>query len=243
MPATALPSSGDEPGRANGAAAGGGAAPKTCDASGMAEIHRMFRAGFAEGPALVEGVADGDAAHADVVGDHLDMLSVALHGHHEGEDTMLWRPLETRAPSCAVHVERMKAQHARMLIHLSNLDAALPAWRASGRVMDAAAVLTALGGINAALDEHLPDEETNIVPVMETVITQKEVDALSEHGRKSTPKGKTFQQLGAILAAQPDGGTAWQRSHLPAPVRLIWRVIGKPKYEANRAALTGSRRG
>ena len=201
MPATALPSSGDEPGRG------------------------------------------GDAAHADVVGDHLDMLSVALHGHHEGEDAMLWRPLETRAPSCAAHVERMKAQHARMLIHLSNLDAALPAWRASGRVTDAAAVLTALGGINAALAEHLPDEEANIVPVMETVITQKEVDALSEHGRKSTPKGKTFQQLGAILAAQPDGGTAWQRSHLPAPVRLIWRVIGKPKYEANRAALTGSRRG
>jgi hypothetical protein len=80
------------------------------------------------------------------------------------------------------------------------------------------------------------------VPVMETTLTQTEVDVLREHGRKATPRGKMFQQLGAILAAQPDGGVTWQRTHLPAPVRLIWRVIGKPKYEANRAALTGSRR-
>ena len=239
MPASALPASGDPSGGERGGASGGA---KTCDASGMAEIHRMFRAGFGEGPELVAGVADGDTAHADVVGDHLDMLSVGLHGHHEGEDLMLWDPLETRAPSCAVHVERMKAQHATMLVHLNELDAALPAWRASGRSTDAAGVLTALDGINAALAVHLPDEEQHIVPVMETVITQQEVDALSAHGRKATPRGKAFQQLGAILAAQPDGGATWQRTHLPAPVRLMWRVIGKPKYEANRAALTGSRR-
>jgi hypothetical protein len=80
------------------------------------------------------------------------------------------------------------------------------------------------------------------VPVMEVTLTPKEVEGLAEHGRKATPRGKTFQQLGAILAAQPDGGVQWQRSHLPAPVRLIWRVIGKPKYEANRAELVGDRR-
>lgn len=232
MPATALPPSGDAPGRS---------ASKTCDASGMAEIHRYFRAGFGEGRALVEGVAESDAAHADVVGDHLSMLSVGLHGHHEGEDLLLWDALEQRAPSCAVHVARMKEQHALMLVHLNSLDAALPAWRASGGSTDAAGVLTALDGVTAALAAHLPDEETNIVPVMEVTLTPKEVDALADHGRKATPKGKTFEQLGAILAAQPDGGAEWQRSHLPAPVRLIWRLVGKPRYEANRAALTGSR--
>ncbi|MDQ0893444.1 hemerythrin domain-containing protein [Agromyces ramosus] len=232
MPATALPASGDQPAREPRAV-------KTCDASGMAEIHRMFRAGFGEGPALVDGVAEGDTAHADVVGDHLALLSAGLHAHHEGEDTMLWETLESRAPSCTGHVERMKAQHAQMLVHLGALDAALPAWRASGRSTDAAGVTAALGGINAALAMHLPDEEHVIVPVMEVTLTPKEVDALGEHGRKATPKGKTFQQLGAILAAQPDGGEAWQRKHLPAPVRLIWRLVGRPKYEANRSELVG----
>jgi hypothetical protein len=232
MPATALPSSGAQPSGTPGAA-------KTCDARGMAEIHRMFKAGFGEGRSLIEGVVDGDTVHAEVVGDHLDMLSVALHAHHEGEDELLWGTLEGRVPACGGHVARMRAQHAEMLVHLQALDAALPAWRKSGQSTDAAGVLAALDGINAALTMHLPDEEQNIVPVMEVTLTQKEVDALADHGRKATPKGKMFIQLGAILAAQPDGGGEWQREHLPAPVRFIWRVAGKRKYLSNRAEVLG----
>ncbi|GAA1447623.1 hemerythrin domain-containing protein [Leifsonia poae] len=231
MPATALPPSGDAPKRPSGDV-------KTCDARGMAEIHRLFRAGFAEAPRLVSGVADGDRAHADVVGDHLAMLSVSLHAHHEGEDTHLWGTLEERAPTCTVHVERMKQHHAELLVHLNEMDAALPAWRASGRQADARAIQTALDGINAALAVHLPDEEANIVPVMETTLTPKEIDWFAEHGRKATPKGKTWETLGAILAAQPDEGAEWQRENLPAPVRFLWRTIGKGRYEKNRRALT-----
>lgn len=232
MPATALPSSGDAPKGPKGNA-------QTCDARGMAEIHRMFRAGFAEGPTLVSGVAGSDSAHADVVGDHLAMLSVELHAHHEGEDTHLWNTLEQRAPSCAVHVERMKQHHAEMLVHLKELDAALPAWRASGREGDADAVRSALDGINAALAVHLPDEEANIVPVIETTLTPKEIDWFAKHGRNATPKGKNWETLGAILAAQPDGGAEWQRENLPGPVRLLWRTVGRGRYAKNRQALTG----
>ena len=102
----------------------------------MAEIHRMFKAGFGEGRELVIGVAEGDSVHADVVADHLAMLSTGLHAHHEGEDTMLWDPLEQRAPSCSVHVERMKEQHAQLLVHLTALDGACPrGGRAAGQRM------------------------------------------------------------------------------------------------------------
>ncbi|WP_345763134.1 hemerythrin domain-containing protein [Diaminobutyricibacter sp. McL0608] len=232
MSATALPSSGDVPERPAGN-------DKTCDARGMAEIHRLFRSGFAEAPALVSGVAEADSGHADVVGDHLAMLSVELHAHHEGEDTHLWGMLEQRAPSCAAHVERMKQHHAELLVHLKEMDAALPAWRTSGRARDADAVRSALDGINAALAVHLPDEEANIVPVMETTLTPKEVEWFADHGRKATPKGKSWETMGAILAAQPDGGVEWQRENLPAPARLLWRIVGKGRYEKNRKELTG----
>ena len=103
MAATPLPAGGDRP---------GSDPVKTCDASGMIEIHRMFRRGFGEGPSLVRAVAPADLAHAEVVADQFHMLSVGLHAHHEAEDERLWDALEERAPSCAVHVERMKAQHA-----------------------------------------------------------------------------------------------------------------------------------
>jgi len=231
MPATALPASGAQP--EDGAL-------KTCDASGMEEIHRMFRAGFREGPALLAGVREGDSAHASAVARRLEVLSAVLHAHHEGEDERLWPTLESRAPSCAVHVARMKAQHAEMLVHLTALDAAIGWWRATAAKEDASPILEALAGINSALGMHLGDEEENIVPVMETTLTQPEVQWFADHGRKTTPKGESWNQLGAILASQPDGGHDWLHKHMPAPVRLIWRWIGKRKYEAQRATLTRS---
>jgi hypothetical protein len=203
----------------------------------MAMIHRLYRRGFAEGVELVRGVNTGNAAHADAVGDHLALLSVSLHAHHEGEDERLWSALESRAPSCAVHVERMKQHHATMLVHLTALDAALPEWRSSGREPDA--VLSALDGVNAALDVHLGDEETTIVPVMETTLTQPEVNWFVEHGRRSTPKGKTWASLGLILDAQPDGGSAFL-GELPPPLRLLWRLVGSRNYARYRARLTGA---
>ena len=227
MPATPLPSSGVPAG------------PKTCDASGMVEIHRLFRRGFGEGPELVRGVADGDVGHAGVVATQLETMSLGLHAHHEGEDARLWDALEQRAPACASHVARMKTQHAEMLVQLTALDRALPVWRASARSADASPVLAALDGVNAALAVHLPDEETNIVPVMEHTITEAEVKWYAEHGRRSIPKGQTWQQLGEILAAQPDGGDAWLRAHMPAPGRLAWRLIGRRRYAKHRAALEG----
>jgi hypothetical protein len=100
-------------------------------------------------------------------------------------------------------------------------------------------VLTALDGVNEALTLHLGDEERTIVPVMETTLTQPEVEWFGEHGRKHTPKGKTWFMLGGILRSQPDGGDAWLKEHMPPPARLAWRLIGRPKYERYRAALEG----
>lgn len=228
MPATPLPPTGDVPD-----------GPKTCDASGMAEIHRMFRRTFGEAPGLVRQVAEGDLEHAEVVATQLETLSVGLHSHHDGEDQRLWPALDERAPSCATHVQRMKEQHAEMLTQLIALDGALPAWRHSASGSDAAPVLTALDGINDALAVHLPDEEANIVPVMERTLTTAEVEWFGEHGRKSVPKGQTWQQLGEILASQPDGGDEWLHKHLPAPGRIAWRLIGKRAYARHRAALEG----
>lgn len=226
MPATPLPSTGDAP------------APKTCDASGMAMIHRVFRRDFAGAPALVRGVRAGDARHAEVVAVHLRLISRALHAHHEGEDARLWPALDERAPACAAHVERMQEQHRAILAPLASFDDAIPAWAAGG---DPVALLAALDGINAALAVHLPDEEATIVPVMETTLTQAEVDWFGEHGRKATPRGQTWNFLGGLLAAQPDGGTEFLRTELPPPVRLLWRVVGRPKYERTLAALEGRR--
>jgi hypothetical protein len=133
----------------------------------------------------------------------------------------------------------MKDQHLEILAQVDKLDSVLPAWRSTASSVQAAPVLSALDGVNAALSVHLPDEEANIVPVMEYTITKEEIQWFSEHGRKATPRCYMWPNLGLILAAQPDGGEKFLREELPAPVRLLWRLIGKRRYALYRATLTG----
>ncbi|UWE13327.1 hemerythrin domain-containing protein [Actinacidiphila bryophytorum] len=215
------------------------AGPKTCDASAMVEIHRALRRSFDEATALVDGVAEGDTKHAAAVATQLHLISAALHAHHEGEDARLWGTVSERAPACVLHVDRMKRQHAGMLVHLEKLDQALPAWRATAAKDAAEPVRAAVGGVSAAMAEHFPDEEATIVPAMEHVLTPREEKWFAKHGRAATPKGQLWHMLGAILAAQPDGGDAWLKKNMPGPVALIWRWIGAPRYARFRAALEG----
>ncbi|WP_231868286.1 hemerythrin domain-containing protein [Microbacterium sp. CH1] len=200
----------------------------------------MLRHAFDEAPSLVDGVAPGDTSHASAVAEHLHLISTALHAHHEGEDSQLWDKMKTRAPACALHVDRMIEQHAAMLIPLDALDAAVPAWRASADPADAVAVHDALRGVARALAEHLPDEEQNLVPVMERVITQKEMDWLAHHGQAATPKGKAWYMLGAILDSHPDKGQAWLEKNMHGVNALAWRFIGAPSYAKYRARLEES---
>ncbi|MFI5913935.1 hemerythrin domain-containing protein [Dactylosporangium sp. NPDC051541] len=214
--------------------------PKTCDASGMFEIHRMLLRSFEEAAGLVDGVRERDAGHAQVVAIQLELISNALHAHHQGEDSRLWDLIDQRAPACFLHVERMKTQHAEMLVHLQALDRAVPAWKRSAARADAQPITDALKGVCAALAAHFPDEEATIVPVIEQVVTQREVNWFAVHGRKATPKGQAWNMIGAILAAQPDGGAAWLKKHMPGPAGLVWRFVGAPRYARFRAALAGS---
>lgn len=199
----------------------------------------MLQHSFDEATGLVDRVRDGNVAHAAEVSSQLRLISTALHAHHEGEDSRLWDMIDTRAPACSLHVERMKQQHADMLVHLEALDQAIPTWSTSGTATAAEPIRKALGGVSAALAAHFPDEEVNIVPVIEHVVTQKEEDWFSKHGRDAAPKGQAWNMLGAILVAQPDGGKAWLKKHMPGPAGLIWRLIGAPRYARFRAAIEG----
>ncbi|MGO1802187.1 MAG: hemerythrin domain-containing protein [Microbacteriaceae bacterium] len=230
MSATPLPSEGAVP--VDG--------PKKCDASGMIEIHRMLLHSFQEAAVLVDAVAEGDNRHAARVGTQLQLISTALHAHHEGEDARLWNKLEARAPACALHVERMKQQHADMLIHLRSLDVSVPPWQLTASKAAAVPVLKSLHATAQALTEHFPDEEENIVPVIEQVIRRSEERWFGKHGRAATPKGQTWNMLGAILVAQPDGGTAWLKKNLPWPARLAWKFRGARRYRRYRAGIEAS---
>lgn len=212
-----------------------------CDTSGMVMIHRVYRHLYREAPAIVRRVPDGAAARTAVVAEHVRDIAHALHHHHRTEDELLWDDLEARAPACALHVGLMRSQHAEVGRLLAELDAAVPAWEARAGAAERDAVADLLDRIGAALETHLGAEEQQILPVAARTMSQAEWDRLGEAGRSGTPRDKRLTQLGWILEALgPQDGQRFLREELPAPVRLLWTVVGRRQFEKHRRAVHGA---
>jgi hypothetical protein len=228
--ATALPSTG----------APGPDTKFSCDTSDLLMIHNVLRTQFTEMQKLVENAAAGDRERAGVIAGHIAGLSHMLHNHHRGEDEILWDRLEQRAPACAVHVEKMKAEHLEVAKLLDKVGELLPAWRESASAKTRDAVATALATMNAAFDSHLAQEESEIAPVAAVNMTQAEWNELNEHGRASMPKDKQFIQLGYMFdSVTPEQRAALWKT-LPPPVRVLYRLFGKRQYRKDRARVYGT---
>ena len=222
---TQLPSTG---------ASGGGAV--ICDTSDLIMIHGMYRKVFSDAPALVRAVVPGNSDQRTAVIRHLGDISASLHEHHHGEDDLLWDQLTSRAPACAAHVGQMKQQHAVVAALLEQLDTAVAAWDGTPQTQESVARI--LDEIRSTLFAHLGQEETDIVPVAQTSMPQDLWNKLGEHGRGSVPANRRLINLGHILSSMPPAeAEAWMKATLPAPIRLLWRLVGKRQFEAEARAM------
>ena len=195
--------------------------------------------GFAEGPDLVRGVRDGDVDHARVVAGQLDLLSVGLHAHHEGEDQRLWDLLDERAPACSV-ARRADEGAARR-------DAREP--RGARRGAAGVARGAHRGERGAVLRGPRRDQRgTRRAPRR-----RGDHDRAGDGERPSPrPRSTGSASTGARRRRRASCGTSSARSSRPSrtaatggcgrtcpgPVRLVWRWVGKPRYEKHRAQLT-----
>jgi hemerythrin-like domain-containing protein len=201
----------------------------------MVLVHRVFRREFRLLPSIVRAVPAGDTARAEIVGQHLEHLAGALHHHHTAEDEMLWPLLLDRATPHTELVDRMEAQHARLHEPLERIAELNPRWRSTAGPLDRDELADVIAQASTALDEHLTDEEQEILPIVATHVTQAEWDALNERGRSVIPKGKlALVFLGSIFEEASPAERARFLAGLPAPARLIWRLFGNRAYAASR---------
>ncbi len=215
---TKLPSSGSLP---EGLAPG-------CDTSGLILVHRIFRWLYRELPLLIRDVDAGDLDRAAVIGDYAKLDFFALHLHHETEDTVLWDRLTARDPSCVAHVDQMKAQHAEVASQLARIEPQLAPWFAGDIEI-----------LRDTLLAHLGQEEDDIRPVAGAVLSQQEWDELEEHTRtalmahrKELPRDVMSLQLGLLLASVPEPERdEWFRANVPAPIRLLYLLLMKRRYD------------
>jgi hypothetical protein len=219
--------------------------PAGCDTSGLILVHRIFRWLYRELPLLIREVEPGDLARAAVVGDYAALDFFALHLHHETEDTVLWDRLTTRDPTCVAHVDQMRAQHADVAARLARIEPQLAPWVASADPGLRDAFAADIEALRDTLLAHLGQEEDDIRPVAGAVLSQKEWDELETHARaalvahrKELPRDVMSLQLGLLLASVPeDEREEWFRANVPAPIRMLYLLLMKRRYDRAMAEL------
>jgi hypothetical protein len=210
-----------------------------CDTSGLILVHRIFRWLYRELPQLVREVEDGDRERAATVGHwaHLDFY--ALHMHHHTEDIALWDRLVARDPGCALHVGRMRAEHAAVAEHLARIEPQLAPWVETADAGRRDAFAADIEALRDTLNVHLRGEEDDILPVAGAVLSQQEWDWMEEHTRdelrahrKELGKDVMALQVGLLLASVPeDERDEWVRANVPVPIRVLYLLLMKRQYE------------
>lgn len=202
----------------------------TVNTQDMEIVHRAFHRESRLLKELVAAVAPGDTARAKVIADHFRDYRLGLKNHHEGEDELLWPPLLSRVDLEADIVLRMEAQHERIAATLTRLDAAVPAWEATAGAAERDTLVAVLADHQAVLLEHLDDEETTLLPLAAKHCTDEEWASLGDHMLANTPKLTMLTLFGLVLEDANPAERATLLSALPAPVRGIWHLVGRPRY-------------
>ncbi|NUS95733.1 MAG: hemerythrin domain-containing protein [Nocardia sp.] len=200
------------------------------DTHDMEVVHRGLRRESRLLVELVAAVAPGDTARAAVVADHFRLYRLGLQNHHEGEDELLWPPLLARVDLGTDIVLRMEAQHERVAVTLTRLDAEVPRWEAAAGADERDALVASLTDHRAVLLEHLDDEEATLLPLAAEHLTEAEWASQGEHLVAHTPKLALLTLFGIVLEDADPSERARLLAGLPAPVRAIWHLIGRPRY-------------
>lgn len=192
----------------------------------MVVVHNVFRTHLDALPALVHDVADGDRERAAVLTDWLSELITGLHHHHVGEDELMWPLLVSRAPTDTALVLRMEEQHGRIADLISVVHAQSGVFAASGARVAGAPLAASIAELNDVLGEHLGEEESRILPIVEQVMTPAEWKTLADRGNASIPKERRLVFLGFMLHASTPDQRRMLMSQLPMPARVLWRLVG-----------------
>lgn len=203
------------------------------DTHEMVVVHRVFRREFRLLPDLVGRVGEGNTARAKELAEHAGDLLGGLHHHHHTEDELLWPPLLREARPHADLVHRMENQHQDLAALLAEINPLLPVWAADARPVDRDRLADQLRKVSLLLDEHLSEEEQEILPLVREHLTVAQWEALGKRGAEALDdKRKRLIFLGMVLE---DCTPAEERdflTRLPGIVRLLWRFVGRRQYAA-----------
>jgi iron-sulfur cluster repair protein YtfE (RIC family) len=209
------------------------------DTRDMYMAHALLRREFRLLPDLVRSVTPGDTRRAEVVGAHAALVCAILHGHHEGEDLLLWPKLVERGGAeAAAIVPTMEQQHHAIEGAYTEVTGLLDGWRSTGQGGEALADV--FERLTAALVEHMALEEKEILPLAEEHVTAAEWHKIGEHGMASSRKKDLPLAFGmAMYEGDPEVIKAVLAT-APLPVRLLVPAVARRRYAAHAKRVHGT---
>lgn len=207
-----------------------------CETRMMGVVHSALRRDLVRARLVLEDEAPLADPRRVALADHLLWLMGFLHEHHSNEDAGLYPMVVRNDPSTAALVAEMDADHQRIDPAMATLVSA--AGRLRRDADGAAAVTEAIDGLDSVLIPHLSREETVMMPVVATCVTQREMTAWDD---KMNVGGKSMKQLAMeghwLLDDLDPTGRALTLALVPALQRFVLlRFLGRP-YHRRRALL------
>jgi Hemerythrin HHE cation binding domain len=154
-----------------------------------------------------------------------DAFRAQLDNHHAAEDDDLWPVLRPQLsdPGDLAAVNAMVDEHRQIPPALAAVDTAL---RAGGELR------APVERLSAVVLDHLAHEERQVLPLLEQHLTQAQWRAFlrKERSRRSPAERPEF--LTWILDDADEQDAAAVLAEMPPPVRLVYRRILQPRYEA-----------
>jgi hemerythrin-like domain-containing protein len=151
------------------------------DVRDMIVVHTAILREFRLAPSAVRRVEAGAAKRAAVIDRHLGFLRDLIHHHHVGEDALLWPKMRERIPAPAVKfLDEVEAQHVGIDAALQGVTTARAQWTADPSAANRDVLVADLERLYQLLKQHLDLEESAVLPLAATVLTEAEWHAVGE---------------------------------------------------------------
>ena len=211
------------------------------DTRQMTTVHTFFRREFRLAGGVVRGVEEGAVTRAQVVADHVELLTRTLHHHHTGEDELVWPRLLERVPEeLAPIVRLMEAQHGRVDALLTEIDEIRPRWARTGGAADRDRLADLLDQVYVHLSEHLDAEEERVLPIIARTLTAEEWHEVGERARTSNRRDQMSLVLGMLEYEGDPEAIALMLAAAPAPVRWIVPKLSRRAFRKHALVVHGT---
>ncbi len=141
-----------------------------------------------------------------------DIVSFAVHHHHETEDGVYWPLMRERRPELGTLFDRTEGEHAAILGAMQAFEKALAEWDNGG---DVDGVRATIPPMVEAIELHLRQEEADVWPLIPELITQDDLVALQTKAQKVVAMAPE-RMLGFALEGAPDAILRLMETVVPA---------------------------